>query len=96
MIMSHSLPTSRFARFRPVLWIGVGLAFGYLAGSVMEMSRPARAEVTETPRRETFKDGSVLNEGVLREIAATLKRIETRVDRIEKNTTPAPAAAVKK
>ena len=94
--MSNLLPTSRFTRFRPVLWIGVGLAIGYLAGSVLDVPHPARAEVTETPRRETFKDGGILNEGVLREISATLKRIETRVDRIEKNTTPVPADAVKK
>lgn len=93
--MNTPFVSSRFQRLRPVLWIGAGLAMGYLLGSAMDVSKPARAEITESPRREAFKDGGVLNEGVLREIAATLKRIETRVDRIEKNTTSVPAAAKK-
>lgn len=64
------------------------LALGYLMGVASAPSLVVRAEVTEEPRREAFKAGGVLNEPVLREISATLKRIETRVEKIEKNTTP--------
>ncbi len=69
-----------------------GLGLGYLAGVASAPSTSARAEVTEEPRREAFKAGGVLNEPILREIAATLKRIETRVEKIEKNTAPAAPA----
>ena len=87
--MTTSLQPSRFARFFPALWIGVGLIIGCLVGLTSDASRQVRADVTESPRREAFKDGGVLNEGVLREISATLKRMETRLEHIEKNTAPA-------
>jgi hypothetical protein len=64
----------------------LGIMLGYLAG-IGSPSAVVRSDVTEEPRREAFKAGSVLNEPVLREIAATLKRIESRVEKIEKNTT---------
>lgn len=78
----------RFVRMRSVGLLLVGLGLGYLAGIAAAPSASARAEVTEEPRREAFKAGGVLNEPVLREINATLLRIETRVERIEKTIVP--------
>ena len=75
-------------RIRSLCLLLGGIGLGYLAGIAAAPSASVRAEVTEEPRREAFKAGGVLNEPVLREIAATLKRIEARVDRIEKNTAP--------
>lgn len=81
-----------FRRWSCVL--SLGLIVGYLAGVGTGPSSVVRSDVTEEPRREAFKAGGVLNEPVLREIAATLKRIESRVEKIEKNM--APAAPAKK
>ncbi len=63
----------------------VGLIAGYLAGVGTGTSSFVLSDVTEEPRREAFKAGSVLNEPILREISATLKRIETKVEKVEKN-----------
>ena len=63
-----------------------GLVLGYLIGIGGAPSARVWSDVTEEPRREAFKAGGVINEPVLREISATLKRIESRVEKIEKNT----------
>jgi hypothetical protein len=47
----------------------------------------ARAEVRETTPRAAFQSGSERSETVLREIAATLKRMDGRWERIEKVAT---------
>ncbi len=67
-----------------------GLTIGYLAGIGTGPIAVVHADVTEEPRRDSFKAGGVLNEPVLQEIASTLKRIEGRVERIEKSVAPAP------
>jgi hypothetical protein len=91
--MSIATLSREFARSRSVFLLLLGLGLGYLAGMTAGPLSVVRADVTEEPRRESFKAGSVLNEPILREIAATLVRIETRVERIEKNMSP--QAAVK-
>lgn len=88
--MQNIEPRWRMPRIGPAGLVIAGLAVGYLAG--ISSAPIAQAEVTEEPRREAFKAGSVLNEPVLREIAATLVRIETRMDRIEKTMNPQAAA----
>lgn len=82
-------------RMKTVSLLILGLGLGYVAGIATGPSSSARAEVTEEPRREALKAGSVINEPILREIAATLKRIETGIDGIEKNTAPKVAAPVR-
>lgn len=84
--MIESKQIARWTTFQKASWIGVGLLVGVLVGSTMNTSLQVRADVTELPRREAFKDGGVLNEAVLREISATLKRMETRLEQIQKNT----------
>ncbi len=86
MTMIHVGRSVVGARSTYLLLIGMGL--GYVAGIAATPSSTAQAEVTEEPRREAFKAGSVLNEPVLREIAATLVRIETRIERFEKHLAP--------
>lgn len=66
--------------------LGAGLIAGYVAGSGTSTLHAVRADVTEEPRRDAFKAGGVLNEPILRDISATLKRMETRLEQIEKNT----------
>ena len=66
--------------------VACGIFAGYLAGGISSPVLSVRAEVTETPRREAFKAAGAADEPILREISATLKRIESRVERIEKNT----------
>ena len=85
-IKTRKLPT------RTVFLLLVGIGLGYIAGISSSRSTVAHADITEEPRREAFKAGSVINEPVLREIAATLLRIESKVERIEKLAGP-PAAA---
>lgn len=80
---------------RSISVLSIGLLVGYLAGVGTGPSSVVRSDITEEPRREAFKAGGVINEPILREISATLKRIETRVEKIEKNMTP-PAPAKKK
>lgn len=52
----------------------------------------AQAELTPTKGREAFKAGSERSEGTLKEIAETLKRIESRVEKIEQAATRAQSA----
>lgn len=75
--------------------LSIGLIIGYLAGVGRGPSAVVRSDITEEPRREAFKAGAVLNEPILRDIAATLKRIESKVEKIEKNMTPAAPAKKK-
>ena len=83
----RGIETDRGAsRTKSVLLLLGGLGVGYLAGIAGSPFSALRADVTEEPRRDAFKAGGVLNEPVLREISATLKRIETQAERIEKNT----------
>jgi hypothetical protein len=74
----------------------LGLAAGYAAGIAAQPSSTLQAEVTELPRREAFLAGGERSEVVLREIAATLKRMDTRVERIEQVVTKGGAEAKKK
>lgn len=87
----------QFRRAATSSWVllVLGLALGYLTGiSSSPNSTGARADVTEEPRREAFKPGDVVNQPVLREMAATLKRIEDQIVRIEKKI-PSSAPARK-
>lgn len=69
-------------------------AAGYFCASVGVFERlpaTAQAELTPTKGREAFKAGSERSEGTLKEIADTLKRIESRVEKIEQAATRAQA-----
>ena len=70
-----------------VLWLLIAIVAGFLAGSADRPGPQAVAEIRRTPPREAFQGGDERSEVVLREIAATLARIESRVERIEKALT---------
>lgn len=92
--MSVFQASQQWTQLRSISLLVVGIGLGYLAGIAAAPVSFVRAEVTEEPRRESFKAGSVANEPVLREISATLQRIETQVERIERNmAAQAPANA---
>jgi hypothetical protein len=65
----------------------VVLAGGFLTGNSWRQPSVAHAEVRRKPPREAFQSGGARSEVVLREIAATLKRIESRMERIERVVT---------
>ena len=75
---------SKFGTSRRVLLVLCGVAAGYVAGQSPRGFDAARAEVRETTQRATFLAGSERSEAVLREIASTLKRMDGRLERIEK------------
>jgi hypothetical protein len=79
------MATSFATRCWRVLWLSIAIAAGFLAGSADRPGPQTMAEVRRTPPREAFQGGDERSEVVLREIAATLTRIESRVERIEKS-----------
>jgi hypothetical protein len=74
----------------------LGIAAGYAAGIAAQPSAALHAEVTELPRREAFQAGGERSEIVLRDIAAVLKRMDTRLDRIEQVVTKGGTEAKRK
>ena len=83
------------------IWIGaalVGIAAFILCG-VCWSTASAQPDREEGPRKEAFRSGGARSEDVLKEIAGTLKRIDQRLERIEKvvvdGAKPAAAPAAK-
>lgn len=69
-----------FARlFTAAILIATGIFF---AGF---MKSESIAGVRTPPERTAFKSGSARSEAILREIADTLKRIDARIERLEKS-----------
>ncbi len=66
------------------LLVLAGVAAGYVVGQSRSGSDWALAEVRETAQRTTFLAGSERSEGVLREIAGTLKTMDGRLERLER------------
>ena len=93
--MQH-LMAFRMNQWRWSAGLLVGLAAGYAAGLAGQSSSTLRAEVTELPRRDAFLAGGERAELVLREISTVLKRMDTRLDRIEQVVVSKGAAEVKK
>lgn len=79
-------------------WLGgivLALAAGYIAGQSSQSSGVLQADVSELPRREAFLAGGERSELVLREISATVKKMDTRLENIER-TLSGKAADVKR
>ena len=76
---------SRTAGMRSWLLTCVVLAVGFVFGSAARQPDVVQADVRRTASRPAFKSGSERSEAILREIASTLKRIEGRIDRIERS-----------
>ncbi len=64
-------------------WIALVLVAALLAYPTLTDAPSARGEIKESPRPEAFRSGAERSEVVLREIAETLRRIDTRLERFE-------------
>lgn len=80
-------------------WFGgmaLALGTGYIAGQSSLHTAPAQADVTELPRREAFMAGGERSELVLREISATIKKMDGRLENIERAIVVKPAEVKRK
>lgn len=75
---------NRCSRSWQMLLVLGGAVVGYVAGQSGSGFDSARAEVRETTPRVAFQAGSERSESILREIAATLKTMDGRLERFEK------------
>ena len=73
----------KFNAIRKYCIIGLLVASGFLMGRVWQGHSSAVADIRKTPPRQSFLSGSERSETYLKEIAGTLKRIESRIGRIE-------------
>ena len=87
--MPHHVISGKSRAWNAVV-LGSAVAAGFIAGAASTPSPTAQADVRRTQPREAFQAGSERNESVLREIAAALNRIDSRVERIEKLLSKSP------
>jgi hypothetical protein len=79
-------------RIQSIVLALVVLAIGYTLGTMSSLPGSVHADVRKTPPRQAFQSGGERSEVVLREIAGTLKRIDGRLERIEKTVARATEA----
>ncbi len=65
-------------------WMLMGAVLGYCVAQYGGVIPAANAEVREGVPRAAFQAGSERSETILREIAATLKTMDGRLERLEK------------
>jgi hypothetical protein len=59
------------------------LAAGAIVGAAMTATREASAEIRATPQPQAFQTGGQLSVPILKEIAATLHQMDSRLARLE-------------
>jgi hypothetical protein len=59
------------------------LAAGTIAGATMSATREANAEIRATPQPQSFQSGGQQSVPILKEIAATLHQMDSRLARLE-------------
>jgi hypothetical protein len=59
------------------------LAAGAIVGAAMSATREANAEIRATPQPQAFQTGGQLSVPILKEIAATLHQMDSRLARLE-------------
>jgi hypothetical protein len=74
------MKTSRFPKTAIALLL---LAAGAIAGAAMSATREASAEIRATPQPQAFQTGGQLSVPILKEIAATLHQMDSRLARLE-------------
>jgi hypothetical protein len=74
------MKTSRFRKTAIALLL---LAAGVIAGAAMSATREASAEIRATPQPQAFQTGGQLSVPILKEIAATLHQMDSRLARLE-------------
>jgi Skp family chaperone for outer membrane proteins len=70
-------------KFRKAVMALLLLAAGTIAGAAMTATREAHAEIRATPQPPAFQTGGQLSVPVLKEIAATLHQMDSRLARLE-------------
>lgn len=70
-----------------IKWLLTGGLLGYFVALYGGMLPTVSADVRETPPRAAFQSGAERSETILREIAATLKTMDGRLERLEKIAT---------
>ena len=86
-----------FGRCKMLMIAGAIASVAFLFGQFAQDPASVHAEVRKSTARQTFKSGAARSEPVLREILATLIKIDGRLQRMEgvvlkaaeKDTTPA-------
>lgn len=63
------------------------LATGFVAGVLYQEQESARADIRKGPTREAFQSGGERSETQLKEISATLLRIEKKIADVERRMT---------
>jgi hypothetical protein len=76
-------------RLRRLAAVGIIVLGAYLAGSLLRPPRAANADVRHSPPRQAFLAGGERAVPILQDIAATLKRIDDRLARLEKTVAAA-------
>ncbi len=83
---------SRMSHFRRGVGLMLVLVLGYVAGTVSHQPSAASAGVrdSKSKSRAAFESGGERSARILTEISSTLKRIDRRLERIEKIVTSKP------
>jgi len=76
-------------RLRRLAAVGIIVSGAYLAGSLFRAPPEANADVRRSPQRQAFLAGGERAVPILQDIAATLKRIDDRLARLEKTVAAA-------
>lgn len=76
--------TFRWATSSWTAMFAMVIALVFLANNCPHWATTAQGDVREAPRPEAFLSGGARSEIVLREIAETLKRIDSRLERCER------------
>ena len=80
------------SRLRPLLGLGLLVVMAFALGQVMQVPAQMRSPFENPPPRQHFLSGAERSEQVLRDIAATLKQIDRRLERLEQTARDATQA----
>ncbi len=81
---------SRMSHFRCGVGLMLVLLLGYVAGTFSHQPSAVSAGVRNSKNRAAFEGGGERSARILIEISSTLKRIDRRLERIEKTVTSQP------
>jgi Skp family chaperone for outer membrane proteins len=70
-------------RLQRILLAMTLLVSGVVAGAAISISNEAHGEIRATPTPQSFQTGGQLSVPILKEIAATLRQIDSRLSRLE-------------
>ncbi|HJQ80691.1 MAG TPA: hypothetical protein VJ828_12080 [Lacipirellulaceae bacterium] len=73
----------RLMRFRNTIMAMLLVTVGTIAGATMSATREANAEIRATPQPQSFQSGGQQSVPILKEIAATLHQMDSRLARLE-------------